>query len=165
MLHEGLSFTHWLTHKYTPVMDKRHKQVAPWFSQGTCLWWQKKKLAVQCIHNSSAWCVVLAYVSSALVFWMSFLFLVFWQYCMKSLLLLQNLQRAISPLCWFSAKHIIKIDGKVGLFKGLGPRLCAGTIGTVVHSKIAQVGTIGEIQLKCTFYNRSCSECKTLKAL
>lgn len=36
------------------------------------------------------------------------------------------------------AKHIIKIDGKVGLFKGLGPRLCAGTIGTVVHSKIAQ---------------------------
>lgn len=40
----------------------------------------------------------------------------------------------------FSAKHIIKIDGKAGLFKGLGPRLCAGTIGTVVHSKIAQVG-------------------------
>lgn len=39
-----------------------------------------------------------------------------------------------------SAKHIIKIDGKVGLFKGLGPRLCAGTIGTVVHSKVVQVG-------------------------
>uniref|UniRef100_A0A3Q3XCG4 Uncharacterized protein n=1 Tax=Mola mola TaxID=94237 RepID=A0A3Q3XCG4_MOLML len=38
------------------------------------------------------------------------------------------------------AKHIIKIDGKVGLFKGLGPRLCAGTIGTVVHSKVVQVG-------------------------
>ncbi|XP_077419625.1 mitochondrial carrier homolog 2 [Vanacampus margaritifer] len=36
------------------------------------------------------------------------------------------------------AKHIIKIDGKAGLFKGLGPRLCAGTIGTVVHSKIVQ---------------------------
>ncbi|XP_061819822.1 mitochondrial carrier homolog 2 isoform X2 [Nerophis lumbriciformis] len=36
------------------------------------------------------------------------------------------------------AKHIIKIDGKVGLFKGLGPRLCAGTLGTVVHSKIVQ---------------------------
>ncbi|CAF96469.1 unnamed protein product, partial [Tetraodon nigroviridis] len=36
------------------------------------------------------------------------------------------------------AKHIIKIDGKVGLFKGLGPRLCSGTIGTVVHSKVAQ---------------------------
>lgn len=34
------------------------------------------------------------------------------------------------------AKHIIKIDGKAGLFKGLGPRLCAGTIGTVVHSKV-----------------------------
>uniref|UniRef100_A0A672QYX2 Mitochondrial carrier homolog 2-like n=1 Tax=Sinocyclocheilus grahami TaxID=75366 RepID=A0A672QYX2_SINGR len=31
------------------------------------------------------------------------------------------------------AKHIIKIDGKSGLFKGLAPRLCAGTIGTIVH--------------------------------
>uniref|UniRef100_A0A3Q2XNW2 Mitochondrial carrier homolog 2 n=1 Tax=Hippocampus comes TaxID=109280 RepID=A0A3Q2XNW2_HIPCM len=37
------------------------------------------------------------------------------------------------------AKHIVKIDGKAGLFKGLGPRLCASTIGTVVHSKIVQV--------------------------
>ncbi|XP_004568759.1 mitochondrial carrier homolog 2 [Maylandia zebra] len=36
------------------------------------------------------------------------------------------------------AKHIIKIDGRAGLFKGLGPRLCAGTIGTLVHSKVAQ---------------------------
>uniref|UniRef100_A0A669BPP2 Mitochondrial carrier homolog 2 n=1 Tax=Oreochromis niloticus TaxID=8128 RepID=A0A669BPP2_ORENI len=34
------------------------------------------------------------------------------------------------------AKHIIRIDGRAGLFKGLGPRLCAGTIGTVVHSKV-----------------------------
>uniref|UniRef100_A0A672F9Y4 Mitochondrial carrier homolog 2 n=1 Tax=Salarias fasciatus TaxID=181472 RepID=A0A672F9Y4_SALFA len=41
------------------------------------------------------------------------------------------------------AKHIIKIDGKAGLFKGLGPRLCAGTIGTVVHSKVVQVGQSG----------------------
>ncbi|KAM4744880.1 mitochondrial carrier homolog 2 [Anableps anableps] len=36
------------------------------------------------------------------------------------------------------AKHIIKIDGKAGLYKGLGPRLCAGAIGTVVHSKVLQ---------------------------
>ncbi|XP_062845533.1 mitochondrial carrier homolog 2 [Trichomycterus rosablanca] len=36
------------------------------------------------------------------------------------------------------AKHIIKIDGKKGLFKGLTPRLFAGTIGTVVHSKVLQ---------------------------
>ncbi|XP_052009216.1 mitochondrial carrier homolog 2 [Xyrauchen texanus] len=36
------------------------------------------------------------------------------------------------------AKHIIQIDGKSGLFKGLAPRLCAGTIGTVVHSKVLQ---------------------------
>uniref|UniRef100_A0A8P4KJY1 Mitochondrial carrier homolog 2 n=1 Tax=Dicentrarchus labrax TaxID=13489 RepID=A0A8P4KJY1_DICLA len=38
------------------------------------------------------------------------------------------------------AKHIIKIDGKAGLFKGLVPRLGASTIGTVVHSKVVQVG-------------------------
>uniref|UniRef100_A0A8C1TS26 Mitochondrial carrier homolog 2-like n=1 Tax=Cyprinus carpio TaxID=7962 RepID=A0A8C1TS26_CYPCA len=38
------------------------------------------------------------------------------------------------------AKHIIKIDGKSGLFKGLTPRLCAGTIGTIVHSKVLQSG-------------------------
>uniref|UniRef100_A0A3Q4FZH6 Mitochondrial carrier homolog 2 n=1 Tax=Neolamprologus brichardi TaxID=32507 RepID=A0A3Q4FZH6_NEOBR len=37
------------------------------------------------------------------------------------------------------AKHIIGIDGRAGLFKGLGPRLCAGTIGTVVHSKVVAI--------------------------
>ncbi|XP_072321448.1 mitochondrial carrier homolog 2 [Eucyclogobius newberryi] len=36
------------------------------------------------------------------------------------------------------AKHIVKIDGKAGLFKGLVPRLCAGTLGTVVHSQVVQ---------------------------
>ncbi|KAF5892980.1 26S protease regulatory subunit 6A, partial [Clarias magur] len=36
------------------------------------------------------------------------------------------------------AKHITKIDGKAGLFKGLSPRLCAGAIGTIVHSKVLQ---------------------------
>lgn len=41
-----------------------------------------------------------------------------------------------------SAKHIVKIDGRAGLFKGLGPRLCAGTIGTLVHSKVVQVSWI-----------------------
>uniref|UniRef100_A0A3Q2QZA3 Mitochondrial carrier homolog 2 n=1 Tax=Fundulus heteroclitus TaxID=8078 RepID=A0A3Q2QZA3_FUNHE len=38
------------------------------------------------------------------------------------------------------AKHIIKIDGRSGLYNGLGPRLCAGAIGTVVHSNVLQVG-------------------------
>ncbi|MGH0156478.1 UNVERIFIED_CONTAM: hypothetical protein FKN15_006204 [Acipenser sinensis] len=37
-----------------------------------------------------------------------------------------------------TAKHIVKIDGKAGLFKGLAPRLCAGTIGTLVHSRVIQ---------------------------
>ncbi|CAH2326028.1 Mitochondrial carrier homolog 2 [Pelobates cultripes] len=36
------------------------------------------------------------------------------------------------------AKHIISIDGKSGLFKGLAPRLCAGAVGTLVHSKVLQ---------------------------
>ncbi|XP_028917008.1 mitochondrial carrier homolog 2 isoform X1 [Ornithorhynchus anatinus] len=36
------------------------------------------------------------------------------------------------------AKHIVKIDGKKGLFTGLTPRLCSGAIGTVVHSKVLQ---------------------------
>uniref|UniRef100_A0A671L8L7 Mitochondrial carrier homolog 2-like n=1 Tax=Sinocyclocheilus anshuiensis TaxID=1608454 RepID=A0A671L8L7_9TELE len=39
------------------------------------------------------------------------------------------------------AKHIIKIDGKSGLFKGLTPRLFAGTVGTIVHSRVLQVHT------------------------
>ncbi|XP_038663246.1 mitochondrial carrier homolog 2 isoform X1 [Scyliorhinus canicula] len=37
------------------------------------------------------------------------------------------------------AKHIVKIDGKRGLFKGLTPRLCAGAIGTLVHGRVLQV--------------------------
>ncbi|XP_069479192.1 mitochondrial carrier homolog 2 [Ambystoma mexicanum] len=36
------------------------------------------------------------------------------------------------------AKHIVKVDGKAGLFSGLLPRLCAGTVGTIVHSKVLQ---------------------------
>ncbi|NXB80905.1 MTCH2 protein, partial [Donacobius atricapilla] len=34
------------------------------------------------------------------------------------------------------AKHIVKVDGRAGLFKGLAPRLCSSAIGTVVHSKL-----------------------------
>uniref|UniRef100_A0A8C1TS90 Mitochondrial carrier homolog 2-like n=1 Tax=Cyprinus carpio TaxID=7962 RepID=A0A8C1TS90_CYPCA len=48
------------------------------------------------------------------------------------------------------AKHIIKIDGKSGLFKGLTPRLCAGTIGTIVHSKVLQ---------RCTFQVKTWCGC------
>ncbi|TWW66996.1 Mitochondrial carrier -like protein 2 [Takifugu flavidus] len=48
---------------------------------------------------------------------------------------------SLTDKVWFSsraAQHIIRIDGKVGLFKGLGPRLCAGTIGTLVHGRVVQ---------------------------
>uniref|UniRef100_A0A8C0G0K9 Mitochondrial carrier 2 n=1 Tax=Chelonoidis abingdonii TaxID=106734 RepID=A0A8C0G0K9_CHEAB len=41
------------------------------------------------------------------------------------------------------AKHIMKIDGRAGLFKGLTPRLCSGAIGTIVHSQVLQVGRAG----------------------
>ncbi|XP_008631474.1 PREDICTED: mitochondrial carrier homolog 2 [Corvus brachyrhynchos] len=36
------------------------------------------------------------------------------------------------------AKHIMKEDGRAGLFKGLAPRHCSSAIGTVVHSKVLQ---------------------------
>ncbi|NWV30264.1 MTCH2 protein, partial [Origma solitaria] len=39
------------------------------------------------------------------------------------------------------AKHIVKMDGRAGLFKGLAPRLCSSAIGTVVHSKVLQLLT------------------------
>ncbi|NWZ52460.1 MTCH2 protein, partial [Haliaeetus albicilla] len=38
------------------------------------------------------------------------------------------------------AKHIVKVDGRAGLFKGLTPRLCSSAIGTVVHGKVLQPG-------------------------
>ncbi|KGL81919.1 Mitochondrial carrier 2, partial [Tinamus guttatus] len=38
------------------------------------------------------------------------------------------------------ARHIVKVDGRAGLFKGLTPRLCSGAIGTIVHSKVLQLG-------------------------
>ncbi|NXO02009.1 MTCH2 protein, partial [Rhinopomastus cyanomelas] len=42
------------------------------------------------------------------------------------------------------AKHIVKVDGRAGLFKGLTPRLCSSAIGTVVHSRVLQVpGGVG----------------------
>ncbi|NXF97798.1 MTCH2 protein, partial [Eubucco bourcierii] len=37
------------------------------------------------------------------------------------------------------AKHIVKVDGRAGLFKGLTPRLCSSAIGTIVHGKVLQV--------------------------
>uniref|UniRef100_A0A671M105 Mitochondrial carrier homolog 2-like n=1 Tax=Sinocyclocheilus anshuiensis TaxID=1608454 RepID=A0A671M105_9TELE len=57
------------------------------------------------------------------------------------------------------AKHIIKIDGKSGLFKGLTPRLCAGTIGTIVHSKVLQDNTLPDFQ------NKTSSESLTTKEM
>ncbi|XP_049635691.1 mitochondrial carrier homolog 2 isoform X1 [Suncus etruscus] len=36
------------------------------------------------------------------------------------------------------AQHIVRIDGKRGLFTGLAPRLCSGVLGTVVHGQVLQ---------------------------
>uniref|UniRef100_A0A3Q2E5C2 Mitochondrial carrier homolog 2 n=1 Tax=Cyprinodon variegatus TaxID=28743 RepID=A0A3Q2E5C2_CYPVA len=57
------------------------------------------------------------------------------------------------------AKHIIKIDGKTGLYKGLVPRLCAGALGTVVHSKALQVGLSSSARPQTTkeMIARSCA--------
>ncbi|XP_074537243.1 mitochondrial carrier homolog 1-like isoform X2 [Halichoeres trimaculatus] len=37
------------------------------------------------------------------------------------------------------AHHIVKVDGKTGLFRGLSPRIVSSTISTVVRSKVKQV--------------------------
>ncbi|XP_032375752.1 mitochondrial carrier homolog 1 isoform X4 [Etheostoma spectabile] len=37
------------------------------------------------------------------------------------------------------ARHIVKVDGKRGLFRGLSPRIVSSTISTVVRSKVKQV--------------------------
>ncbi|XP_076597697.1 mitochondrial carrier homolog 1-like isoform X2 [Chaetodon auriga] len=37
------------------------------------------------------------------------------------------------------AQHIVKVDGKRGLFRGLSPRIVSSTISTVVRSKVKQV--------------------------
>ncbi|XP_032375751.1 mitochondrial carrier homolog 1 isoform X3 [Etheostoma spectabile] len=36
------------------------------------------------------------------------------------------------------ARHIVKVDGKRGLFRGLSPRIVSSTISTVVRSKVKQ---------------------------
>lgn len=39
----------------------------------------------------------------------------------------------------FSARHIVKVDGKTGLFRGLSPRITSSVISTVVRGKVRQV--------------------------
>ncbi|KAM6982976.1 mitochondrial carrier homolog 1-like isoform 2-T2 [Tautogolabrus adspersus] len=47
------------------------------------------------------------------------------------------------------AQHIVKLDGKRGLFRGLSPRIVSSTISTVVRSKVKQVERLskkGDVQ-------------------
>ncbi|KAK5618699.1 Mitochondrial carrier 1 [Crenichthys baileyi] len=37
------------------------------------------------------------------------------------------------------ARHIVKVDGKLGLFRGLSPRIVSSTISTVVRGKVKQM--------------------------
>lgn len=39
----------------------------------------------------------------------------------------------------FSAQHIVKVDGKTGIFRGLSPRIASSVISTVVRGKVRQV--------------------------
>ena len=39
----------------------------------------------------------------------------------------------------FSAQHIVKVDGKRGLFRGFSPRFVTSAISTMVRSNIKQV--------------------------
>lgn len=55
------------------------------------------------------------------------------------------------------AKHIVKIDGKSGLFKGLAPRLCAGTIGTIVHSRVLQVQYARQVLKRFICFDKKCA--------
>ncbi|XP_030589417.1 mitochondrial carrier homolog 1-like [Archocentrus centrarchus] len=43
------------------------------------------------------------------------------------------------------AHHIVKVDGKRGLFRGLSPRIVSSAISTVVRSKVKQVGLLSKI--------------------
>ncbi|XP_044068792.1 mitochondrial carrier homolog 1-like isoform X5 [Siniperca chuatsi] len=42
------------------------------------------------------------------------------------------------------AQHIVKVDGKRGLFRGLSPRLVSSAISTVVRSKVKQVALLSK---------------------
>lgn len=39
----------------------------------------------------------------------------------------------------FSAQHIVKVDGKTGLFRGLSPRIASSVLSTLVRGKVRQV--------------------------
>ncbi|MED6285429.1 hypothetical protein CHARACLAT_029268, partial [Characodon lateralis] len=42
-------------------------------------------------------------------------------------------------VCLFSAHHIVKVDGKLGLFRGLSPRIVSSTISIVVRGKVKRM--------------------------
>uniref|UniRef100_A0A8C2W989 Mitochondrial carrier 1 n=1 Tax=Cyclopterus lumpus TaxID=8103 RepID=A0A8C2W989_CYCLU len=46
------------------------------------------------------------------------------------------------------AQHIVKVDGKRGLFRGLLPRVVSSAISTVVRSKVKQVNVKADVFLK-----------------
>uniref|UniRef100_A0A8D0D4L1 Mitochondrial carrier 1 n=1 Tax=Sander lucioperca TaxID=283035 RepID=A0A8D0D4L1_SANLU len=54
------------------------------------------------------------------------------------------------------AHHIVKVDGKRGLFRGLSPRIVSSAISTVVRSKVKQVSIYSNnintvLQCRCIF--------------
>lgn len=43
-----------------------------------------------------------------------------------------------------AARHIVKVDGRRGLFRGLPPRLVSSAVSTVVRTKVKQVSWPGD---------------------
>ncbi|MGH0184750.1 UNVERIFIED_CONTAM: hypothetical protein FKN15_016029 [Acipenser sinensis] len=44
------------------------------------------------------------------------------------------------------ARHIVRVDGKRGLFRGLSPRIVSSTVSTVVRSQVKQVTPIPDME-------------------
>ncbi|KAK6472117.1 mitochondrial carrier-like protein 1-like [Huso huso] len=44
------------------------------------------------------------------------------------------------------ARHIVRVDGKRGLFRGLSPRIMSSTVSTVVRSRVKQVTPIPDME-------------------
>lgn len=66
---------------------------------------------------------------------------------------LDKLRAADRKWICFSARHIVKVDGKSGLFRGLSPRIVSSAISTVIRSKVKQVGKGWEERLYTYLYS------------
>lgn len=45
------------------------------------------------------------------------------------------------PSCLLTAKYIVQVDGKIGLFRGLSPRLMSNALSTVTRGSMKKVSS------------------------